>query len=87
MTEEKKSQLLKDKRVVEEINRHLWVESEKQGHDIGFEKAAEDWLENFSKAWMNYHLPKKKSSAIVSEETETVRSSETKTARARSKKS
>ena len=36
--------LLKNRKVVEEINRHLWIESEKAGYDIGFEKAAEDWL-------------------------------------------
>jgi len=57
------SYLLKDKRVIEEIHRHLWIESEKAGYDIGFEKAAEDWLVHFSKAWMNYHLPKKKDPA------------------------
>ncbi|MGE0267637.1 MAG: hypothetical protein AB7S78_04180 [Candidatus Omnitrophota bacterium] len=54
------SKLLKNKQVIEEINRHLWIESEKAGYDIGFEKAAEDWLERFSKAWINYHMPKKK---------------------------
>ncbi len=54
-----KEELLKDRRVVEEINRHLWIESEKAGCNIGFEKAAQDWLENFSKAWMTYHMPEK----------------------------
>ncbi|MCK5581060.1 MAG: hypothetical protein KAJ18_07275 [Candidatus Omnitrophica bacterium] len=49
--------LLKDKRVVAEIERHLWIESEKAGTDVGFEAAKEDWLENFSKAWMQYHMP------------------------------
>jgi len=52
--------LLKDKRVIEEINRHLWIESERAGYDIGFDNAAVDWLERFSKAWMTYHMPKKK---------------------------
>lgn len=55
--------LLKDRRVIEEINRHLWLESEKAGDDIGFEKAAADWLERFSKAWMQYHMPQRKSPA------------------------
>ena len=50
-------ELLKDRRVIEEINRHLWLESEKAGHDIGFQNAKTDWLKNFSKAWMDYHLP------------------------------
>ena len=49
--------LLNDKRVIEEIHRHLWIESEKAGHDIGFERAKEDWLKRFSKAWVEYHLP------------------------------
>ena len=55
----KKEDLLKDKRVIDEINRHLWLESERSGHDVGFENAAADWLERFSKAWMDYHTPKK----------------------------
>ena len=48
-------ELLQNKKVIEEINRHLWIESEKAGHDIGFENAAKDWLEKYSKAWMDYH--------------------------------
>lgn len=28
----------------EEINRHKWYESEKAGYDIGWERAATDWL-------------------------------------------
>ena len=53
-------ELLKDKRVVDEIHRHLWIESEKAGQDVGFETAAQDWLEKFSRAWMDYHMPKAK---------------------------
>ncbi|MCD4781932.1 MAG: hypothetical protein K8S27_15505 [Candidatus Omnitrophica bacterium] len=60
MNKLKNSYLLKDRKVVDEINRHLWIESEKAGQDIGFDQAAEDWLENFSKAWMDYHIPKRK---------------------------
>jgi hypothetical protein len=61
MNKLKNAHLLKDRKVVEEINRHLWIESEKAGHDIGFDQAAADWLKNFSKAWMDYHVPKRKS--------------------------
>jgi hypothetical protein len=57
MSEVTKEQLLKNKRVQEEISRHQWIESEKAGQDIGFERAAEDWLTNFSKVWMDYHMP------------------------------
>ena len=31
-------ELLKDKRVVEEINKHLWIESQKAGYSIGMYK-------------------------------------------------
>ncbi|MBU4333612.1 MAG: hypothetical protein KKD07_04130, partial [Candidatus Omnitrophica bacterium] len=51
-----KKELLKNRKVVEEINRHLWIESEKAGSDISFETASEDWLKKFSKAWMEYHM-------------------------------
>ncbi|MBP9853649.1 MAG: hypothetical protein KBD53_02140 [Candidatus Omnitrophica bacterium] len=61
MNKDEYNKLIKNKQVIEEINRHLWIESEKAGYDIGFEKAAADWMERFSKAWMNYHMPKKKS--------------------------
>ena len=60
MEKDEYKKLLKDRRVVEEINRHLWIESEKAGYDIGFEKAAADWLERFSQAWMQYHMPQRK---------------------------
>jgi len=59
MSEITEKKLLKNKRVVEEINRHRWIESEKAGCDIGFEKASMEWLEKFSKAWMQYHMPKR----------------------------
>lgn len=52
--------LLKDKRVVEEINRHKWLESEIAGFDIGFDKAAEDWIENYAQSWVAYHDPQLK---------------------------
>lgn len=35
----------------EEILRHKWLESEKQGRDIGFEKALLDWIVNHRTAW------------------------------------
>jgi hypothetical protein len=66
MKETNSNELLKDKRVIEEINRHRWIESEKAGFDVGFEKASIDWLENFSKAWMDYHMPNRKSPSQTS---------------------
>ncbi len=37
----------------EEILRHKWIESEKAGHDIGFEKALLDWIVRFRSSWRN----------------------------------
>ena len=65
MTTSPNTKLLKNRKVIEEINRHRWIESEKAGHDIGFEKAAMGWLERFSKAWMDYHMPNRKDAAAA----------------------
>jgi len=35
----------------EEILRHKWIESEKAGRDIGFEKALLDWIVNYRSEW------------------------------------
>lgn len=35
----------------EEILRHKWLESEKAGQDIGFEKALLDWIVKHRSAW------------------------------------
>jgi hypothetical protein len=35
----------------EEILKHKWIESEKAGHDIGFEKALTDWIIKHRAAW------------------------------------
>jgi hypothetical protein len=37
----------------EEILRHKWLESEKAGHDIGFELALLDWNEKHRIPWRN----------------------------------
>ena len=37
----------------EEILRHKWIESEKAGKDIGFEKALLDWIVKYRSAWRN----------------------------------
>lgn len=63
MNDDTAKKLLSNKKVIDEINRHRWIESEKAGCDIGFEQASTDWLEQFSKAWMDYHMPKQKPSS------------------------
>lgn len=35
----------------EEILRHKWIESEKAGHDIGFERALLDWIVKYRSGW------------------------------------
>jgi len=35
----------------EEILRHKWIESEKAGHDIGFEQALTDWIIKHRASW------------------------------------
>lgn len=35
----------------EEILRHKWLESEKQGKDIGFERALLDWIRKHRESW------------------------------------
>jgi hypothetical protein len=35
----------------EEILRHKWIESEKAGHDVGFEKALLDWVVKHRSTW------------------------------------
>ena len=35
----------------EEILRHKWLESEKRGNDIGFEKALLDWIRHHRDDW------------------------------------
>jgi len=58
MTKADEMKMLKDRKVLEEIRRHQWIESEKAGRDIGLEAATTDWLSRFSQAWMSYHVPK-----------------------------
>ena len=35
----------------EEILKHKWIESEKAGHDIGFERALTDWIVSHRSKW------------------------------------
>jgi len=52
-------ELLKSKKVIEEINRHLWIESQKAGYSIGIERATDEWLRLYSEGWMKYHMASK----------------------------
>ena len=35
----------------EEIMKHKWIESEKAGQDIGFERALTDWILKYRSQW------------------------------------
>ena len=35
----------------EEILRHKWIQSEKKGQDIGFERALLDWIRKHRESW------------------------------------
>ena len=52
-------ELLKDKRVIEEINKHLWIESQKVGYSIGIERATDEWIRLYANGWMKYNMPPK----------------------------
>jgi hypothetical protein len=43
-------QFLKER---EEILKHKWIESEKAGQDIGFERALLSWVFNHREKWRN----------------------------------
>jgi hypothetical protein len=36
----------------DEILRHKWIESEKAGYDIGFERALIDWIVKYRSVWL-----------------------------------
>ena len=41
----------------EEILKHKWIESEKVGHDIGFERALTDWIIKHRSRWRRSRQP------------------------------
>lgn len=44
----------------EEILRHKWIESEKKGKDIGFERALLDWIRKHRENWRSNRSTSKK---------------------------
>ena len=44
----------------DEILRHKWIESEKQGKDIGFERALLDWIRKHRENWRQTRKPSRK---------------------------
>ena len=59
-SEEDQAQFVKDSAFYKEflaeraeILKHKWIESEKAGKDIGFEKALLDWIVKYRSSWRN----------------------------------
>jgi len=50
----------------EEILKHKWIESEKAGADIGFEKALLDWIVKHRSNWRNKRQKEAKTEDISS---------------------
>ena len=44
----------------EEILKHKWIESEKAGSDIGFEKALLDWIVKHRSSWRERRMRRSK---------------------------
>jgi hypothetical protein len=42
---------LNDTLAIHEIRKHKWLESEKQGQEIGFATAALDWIKKYGQQW------------------------------------
>lgn len=63
--------LLKNKKVIEEINKHLWIESQKAGYSIGIERATDEWLRLYAMGWMRYNMPEQYGKAMKKKPKET----------------
>ena len=50
----------------EEILKHKWIESEKAGKDIGFEKALLDWIVRHRSNWRDRRLKEARTEKAVS---------------------
>ena len=47
---------LKDPRVLAEIRKHKWIESQKKGKEVGFATAAVDWINRYGQQWKKIHI-------------------------------
>ena len=50
----------------EEILKHKWIESEKAGTDIGFEKALCDWIVKHRSSWRNKRMKEARAETTMS---------------------
>jgi hypothetical protein len=50
----------------EEILKHKWIESEKEGKDIGFEKALLDWIVKHRSNWRSRRMKETRTEKALS---------------------
>ena len=48
----------------EEILKHKWLESEKAGHDIGYDRALLDWIMNYREKWRSAQCASEKGKTL-----------------------
>lgn len=65
MIEVNKTSLLQDSRVVEEINKYKWIESERVGYDIGLDQAIEEWIHKYGSTWQKEYISNRNSFTSV----------------------
>ena len=51
----------------EEIKRYKWIESEKAGQDIGWERAMQEWMQKFFPEWKQYRWKRAIAEALDTE--------------------
>jgi hypothetical protein len=51
----------------EEIKKHKWIESEKAGRDIGWERAAREWMQNYFPQWKQHRWNRAIAEALSTE--------------------
>jgi hypothetical protein len=44
--------------VIREIMNYKWLESEKEGHDIGLNRASKEWISRYYDSWFQYNAKK-----------------------------
>ena len=49
----------------EEILKHKWIESEKAGSDIGFERALLDWIVKYRSSWRSKRMKEVRAETIT----------------------
>jgi len=51
----------------EEVEKYKWIESEKEGRDIGTDRAIREWLQRHFSAWKRFQWRKEVDQALKSD--------------------